>query len=75
MRDDGKEHCEVVNGTCTAKRCEHVLRKIVDVVRVSVVHGEENLNIFPGCLYSVGMGASPSRTRFKYRADCNRDIA
>jgi hypothetical protein len=74
MCDDMKEHCEGVNGTCAAKRCEHVFGKIKDVVCVAVVHVEENLNMFPGCLYSVGMGDSP-RTMFEYRADCNRDIA
>jgi hypothetical protein len=41
---------------------------------LTVVCVEENLNMFPACLYSVCMGASPFRTRLKFRADCNRDI-
>jgi hypothetical protein len=57
ISDDVKEHCERVNGTCAANRCEHVFRKVVDVVCLVV---EENLNMFPGSLYGVGMGASPS---------------
>jgi hypothetical protein len=58
--DDMKEHCEGVNVTCAAKRCEYILGKIIDAVCVAVVCVEENRNMFPGCLYSVGMGASPS---------------
>jgi hypothetical protein len=49
--------------------------KIIDVVCLAVVRSEENLTMFPGCLYSVCMGASPTWTRLKFSADCNRDIA
>jgi hypothetical protein len=66
MCDDMKEHCEGVNGKCVA---------MIDVVCLAVVRVEENLNMFAGCLYSVGMGSSPSRTRLKFGADCNSDIA
>jgi hypothetical protein len=75
MCDDAKKYCEGVNGTCAAKRCEHVFGKIVDVVCLAVVGVQENLHMFPGCFYGVGIGASPSRTKFEYRADCKRDIA
>jgi hypothetical protein len=75
MSDDVKEHRGGVNVTCAAKRCEHVFGKTVDVVCLAIVCVEENVNMFPGCVYSVCMGASPSRTRLKFRADCNRDIA
>jgi hypothetical protein len=75
MYDDMKKRCEGINGTCVAKRCEHVFKKIIDVVCLLVVGVEEKVKMFPDCLYSVGMGAGPSRMRFKYRADCNRDIA
>jgi hypothetical protein len=64
-----------VNGTGEANRCEHVLGKIIDVVCLPVVGVEENLNMFPGSRFSVGMGANPSRTMLEYRADCNGDIA
>jgi hypothetical protein len=73
MCDDVKECCEGANGTGAAKRCEHVLEKIKDVVCLAVVRIEENLNMFPGCLYNVGMGAIPYRRMFEYRSDCNRD--
>jgi hypothetical protein len=56
MWDDAKEHCEGVNGTCAAKRCERVFGKIIDVVCVAVVRVEGNVNMFPGCLHSVSMG-------------------
>jgi hypothetical protein len=60
MCDDVKEHGDVVNSTCAAKRCEHVFGKIIDVVCFPVVGVEENFNVFPGSFYGVGMGASPS---------------
>jgi hypothetical protein len=72
MSDDGKEHREGVNVMCGAKRCEHIFGKTVDVVCLAVVCIEENLNMFPGYVYSVCMGARP---RLKFRADCNTDIA
>ena len=56
--DDVKEHGEGVNGTLGAKRCEHVFGKRIDVVCLPVVGVEEDLNMFPGFLYSVGVGAS-----------------
>jgi hypothetical protein len=65
-----KKHREGVNGTCAGNRCEHVFRKIVDIVCLAVVGVEENLNMFPGSLYSVGMGANLSRMRLEYCADC-----
>jgi hypothetical protein len=76
MSNDGKERSQGVNVTCEAKRCELIIfGRAVDVVCLADVCIEENLNTFPGCVYSVCMGASPSRTRLKFRADCNRDIA
>jgi hypothetical protein len=74
ISDDVKEHREGVNVMCAGKRCECVLGKTIDVC-LTVVCIQENLKVFPGCLYSVCMGASPSRTRLKFRPDCNRDIA
>jgi hypothetical protein len=73
MWDDVKKHCGGVNSTCAAKRCEIVFGKVIDVVCVEVVRVEENVNMSPGCLHSVCMGSSTSRTRFEYCADCNRD--
>jgi hypothetical protein len=70
--DDEKEHRGGANVTCAARKCEHIFGKTRDVVCLTVVCVEENLNMFPGCLYSVCMGASPSRTRLKFRAVCNR---
>jgi hypothetical protein len=70
--DEVKDYLERVNVTCAATRCEHIFGETIDVVCLTVVCVEENLNMFPGCLYSVCMGASP---RLKFRADCNRDIA
>ena len=72
MSNTVKEHCEGINVTCAAKSCEHIFGKVVDVVFLTVVCLDENLNMFTGCLYSVCMGASPSRTRLKFRADCGR---
>ena len=63
ISDDVGEDCEGVNVTCAAKRCEHILGKTIDVVCLMVVCTDENLNMFPGCLYSVCMGTSPSRAR------------
>jgi hypothetical protein len=74
LSDDVKEHGEWVNGTCAAQTSEHVIREVVDVVSVAVIGVQENVNMFPGCQYSVGLGPSPSRTMFEYRAACNRDI-
>jgi hypothetical protein len=75
ISDDGKEHPEGFNVTCAAKRWERIFGKTIDLVCLTVACVEETLNMFPGCLYSVCMGASPSRTRLKFRADCNKDIA
>jgi hypothetical protein len=57
MWDDVKVRCEGVNGTFAAKRFEHVFGKVIDAVCVALVRVEESVNIFPGCLYSVGLGA------------------
>jgi hypothetical protein len=75
LSDDVKEHGEWVDGTCAAQTFEHVIGEVVDVVSLAVIAVQENLNMFPGCQYSVGLGPSPSRMMFEYRADCNRHIA
>jgi hypothetical protein len=75
ISDKVKEHREEVNVTCVHKRCEHIFGKTIDVVCLMVVCVGENLNMFPGYLYSVRTGTSPSRTRLKFRGNSNRHMA
>jgi hypothetical protein len=71
ISDDMKEHREGIN-VARLKEMRTYIRQD-NGCSLTVACLEENLNMFPGCFYSVCMGASPSRTRFEYRADCNRD--
>jgi hypothetical protein len=58
--DNVREHREGVKVTCAVNRCKHIFGKTIYVVCLAVVCVEENRNMLPGCLYSAGMGASPS---------------